>query len=41
MMGRLELCVSYWEYVKLIVAAILMALAIDAVGFAIWWWIMK
>jgi hypothetical protein len=37
-MGRLEIaCVSYWEWAKLIATAILMALAIDGLGLAVWW----
>jgi hypothetical protein len=40
--GRLELAfVSYWELVKLIGTAFLISSAIIAIGFAMWWWLIK
>jgi hypothetical protein len=32
---------SYWEWAKLIAASILIALAVDAFGLAIWWYFIK
>jgi hypothetical protein len=33
--------VSYWEWGKLIGTAMLMALALDAIGLAVWWFFIK
>jgi hypothetical protein len=32
---------SFWEWAKLIAASILIALAVDALGLAIWWYFIK
>jgi hypothetical protein len=32
---------SYWEWAKLIAASILIALAVDAAGLAIWWCLIR